>query len=265
MLTPLERTQLAFVRKSFEPGALATSIRWCQRTLGSRWVTFVLNNLFQSHHEERLPDLSTGQSVIMVANHRSFFDLYAIVADLVSKGLSQRIVFPVRSNFFYDNPLGLLVNGSMSFFAMYPPVFREAKKAPLNMLSLDELAWLLRQGGHFVGFHPEGTRNTGDPYTLLPARTGIGRLVHKARVTVIPVFINGLEVNDMWTQIRGNFTKKGEPVHAVFGHPIDFGGLLDEPANQTTFKRIANKTRDALVALAEEERVIRFGHNGSRG
>lgn len=265
MLSPLERAQLAFVRKSFEPGALANSIRWCQRTLGSRWVTFVLNNLFQSHHEERLPDLSNGQSVIMVANHRSFFDLYAIVADLVSKGLNQRIVFPVRSNFFYDNPLGLLVNGSMSFFAMYPPVFRETKKAQLNMLSLDELAWLLRQGGHFVGFHPEGTRNTGDPYTLLPARTGIGRLVHKARVTVVPVFINGLEPNDMWTQIRGNFTKKGEPVHAVFGHPIDFNGLLDEPANQATFKRIANKTRDALVTLAEEERQIRFGRNGSRG
>jgi 1-acyl-sn-glycerol-3-phosphate acyltransferase len=258
LLTPLERAQLAFVRRSFQPGAFASSVRWCQRTLGSRWLRFVLGNLFQTHHRERLPDFSTGESYIMVCNHRSFFDLYAVVSDLVHTGLRQRIVFPVRSNFFYDNPLGLLVNGSMSFFAMYPPVFREAKKAQLNMLTLDELAWLLRQGGHFVGFHPEGTRNMGDPYTLLPARTGIGRLVHKARVKVVPVFINGLDPSDMWGQIRGNFSKTGAPIHTVFGHPIDFEGLLDEPASQSTFKKIANKTRDAIVELAEEERRIRF-------
>jgi 1-acyl-sn-glycerol-3-phosphate acyltransferase len=172
--------------------------------------------------------------------------------------MRQRIVFPVRSTFFYDNPLGAFVNGSMSFFAMYPPVFRDAKKAQLNMLTLDELAWLLRQGGYFVGFHPEGTRNMGDPYSLLPARTGIGRLVHKSRARVIPVFINGLNSTDMWAQIRGNFDGSGTPVHTVFGSPIDFGSLLDEPANQTTFKRIANKTREAIMGLAHEERQIRF-------
>lgn len=262
-MTPIERAQLAFVRRSFEPGAFASSVRWCQRNLGSRWLRFVLGNLFQTHHRERLPDFGAGESYILVCNHRSFFDLYAVVSDLVHQGLKQRIVFPVRSNFFYDNPLGLLVNGTMSFFAMYPPVFREPKKAQLNMLTLDELAWLLRQGGHFVGFHPEGTRNMGDPYTLLPARTGIGRLVHKARVKVIPVFINGLDPSDMWGQIRSNFTKSGTPIHTVFGNAIDFNGLLDEPATQSTFKKIANKTRDAIAQLAEEERQIRFGASHS--
>lgn len=250
--------QLAIVRKSFEPGPVATAVKWCQRNLGATWLRFVLSNLYESHHKERLPDFSTGESFIIVANHRSFFDLYAVISDLVKGGLSQRIAFPVRSNFFYDHPLGLLVNGSMSFLAMYPPVFRDAKKAPLNVLTLDELAWLLRQGGHMVGFHPEGTRNMGDPYALLPARTGIGRLVHKARVKVVPVFINGLIPSDPMAQIKGNFDGTGTKVHAVFGAPIDFGNLLDDPANQATFKRIANKTRDALVALAEEERQIRI-------
>lgn len=259
LLTPLERLQLGLVRKSFEPGPFATSLKWCQRHLGSRWVHFVLSNLHTLHGVERLPDLATGQSLILVANHRSFFDLYAIVSELVRRGMRQRIAFPVRSNFFYDHPLGSLVNGSMSFFAMYPPVFRDAKKAQLNMLTLDELAWLLRQGGQLVGFHPEGTRNMGDPYTLLPARTGIGRLVHKARVTVVPVFINGLNPTDIWAQVRSNFDRTGTPVHTVFGAPIDFGSLLDEPASQSTFKRIANKTRDALVELSREEHRIRFG------
>lgn len=251
--------QLALVRKSFQPGAVANAIKWCQRNLGARWVNFALGNLHEVHHVERLPDLSTGESFILVANHRSFFDLFAVVGQLMRLGLQQRIVFPVRSNFFYDNPLGALINGTTSFFAMYPPVFRDSKKAQLNMLTLDELAWLLRQGGHFVGFHPEGTRNQGDPYTLLPARTGIGRLVHKSRVQVIPVFINGLNSADALAQVRGNFSGKGEKVHTVFGAPIDFGGLLDDAPNQTTFKRIANKTREAIVGLSREEHVIRYG------
>lgn len=257
VLSPLEQFQLAFVRKSFDPGPFANGVCWLQRNVGSRWIRLVISNLYHAHHEERLPDFSNGESYIMVANHRSFFDLYTIFAHLVAKGLKQRIVFPVRSTFFYDNPLGLFVNGSMSFFAMYPPVFRDGKKASLNTMTLDELSWLLQQGGHFVGFHPEGTRNMGDPYTLLPARTGIGRLVHQAKVRVIPAFVNGLNPNSFVGQIRGNFDGKGDPIHAVFGKPIDFGTLLDEPASQSVFKRIANKTRHALMELGAEERDIR--------
>lgn len=257
VLSRLEQFQLAFVRKSFDPGVFADSICWLQRTVGSRWIRLVISNLYHAHHEERLPDFSKGDSYIMVANHRSFFDLYTIFAHLVANGLKQRIVFPVRSNFFYDNPLGLLVNGSMSFFAMYPPVFRDGKKAQLNALTLEELSWLLRQGGHIVGFHPEGTRNMGDPYTLLPARTGIGRLVHQARVKVIPAFVNGLNPTSALAQIRGNFDGKGEQIHAVFGEPVDFDSLLEEPGSQSVYKRIANKTRLALMNLGQEEREIR--------
>ncbi len=58
----------------------------------------------------------------MVSNHRSFFDLYVVSSVIVKRGLEQRLMFPVRSQFFYDSPLGLAVNGAMSFFAMYPPV-----------------------------------------------------------------------------------------------------------------------------------------------
>ena len=101
---------------------------------------------------------------------------------------------PVRSNFFYDTPAGFVVNGVMSFFAMYPPLFRDKRRTALNALGLDELAGLLRSGETLVGIHPEGRRNPGtDPYQLLPAKSGVGRLIHAARgVAVVPVFTNGL-------------------------------------------------------------------------
>src|SRR4029079_17428668 len=131
---------------------------------------------------ERLPRFDRDKSYLVVSNHRSFFDLYVVTGYLVNRDMPHRLVFPVRSQFFYDRPLGLFVNGVMSFFAMYPPVFRERSRAALNLASLDETVRLLRRGGTFVGLHPEGMRSKGgDPYALLPAQGGVGRIIQLSR------------------------------------------------------------------------------------
>ncbi len=206
---------------------------------------------------ERLPPWVATESLILVSNHRSFFDLYVTTAELVSRGLPQRILFPVRSTFFYDHPLGPLVNGAASFFAMYPPIFRDRKRAALNMASLDELAALLRRGGFFVGIHPEGMRKKDDdPYTLLAPQSGVGRVIHKARVPVLPVFVNGLG-NDFVAQIKAGFTGRGEPIHIVFGAPVPFGSLLDEPGGPRAYKKIAERCVEAIAALGQEEKALR--------
>jgi 1-acyl-sn-glycerol-3-phosphate acyltransferase len=211
------------------------------------------------HGLDRLPPWDPSKSVLCVCNHRTFFDLYVVTAELVARGLPYRILFPVRSTFFFDNPIGLLINGTMSFFAMYPPIFRDRKRAALNLASLDEMASLLRRGGIFLGIHPEGTRNKdGDPYELLPAQPGVGRLVRKAQVTVIPVFVNGL-CNDFVRQIAWGVRGDGDPIHVVFGAPIDFGSLTRAPDNPRTYRQIAELCREAIGSLAREERSLRSG------
>jgi 1-acyl-sn-glycerol-3-phosphate acyltransferase len=252
-----ERLIIAFVRGTFRKGLVDSTIRWLQHGVGSSWIHHCTKHLRHMHGIERLPVLEQRQSYILVANHRSFFDLYVIFGDLVRRGLNHRIVFPVRSNFFYDNPIGLLVNGVMSFFAMYPPLFRERKKLILNPTSLDELSWLLQRGGMFCGIHPEGTRKKDDdPYTFLPAQRGVGRIIQGARVPVIPVFINGL-VNDLPRQIESNFDGTGREIMVVFGKPIDFGDLLDQPRTARTEQRIADRTLEAIGELGREEKRIR--------
>ena len=146
-LSRLERAQIRFVRASLRPGVLDATVRVLQRTLGQWWIRAATAKLRHVHGLERLPAWDRKGSIILVANHRSFFDLYVAAAELVARGLPQRILFPVRSAFFYDHPLGPVVNGAMSFFAMYPPIFRERKRAALNLASLDEVAALLRRGG----------------------------------------------------------------------------------------------------------------------
>jgi 1-acyl-sn-glycerol-3-phosphate acyltransferase len=256
-LSRIEKLQIAFIRKSFEPGRLDQSLRWGQRYVGSTWIHYFTRHLRHVHGVERLPELSSDRSFILVSNHRSFFDLYVVTAELVRRGLPHRILFPVRANFFYDTPLGFFVNGVMSFFAMYPPIFRDRAKLALNVDSIGELVWMLRRGGSFAGMHPEGARNlSDDPYTFLPAQAGIGRVIHEARVTVLPVFINGL-INRLGRQVASNFDGTGTPIVVVFGPPVDFGNLIEERSSPRVHRAIAERTIEAIADLGREERAIR--------
>ena len=194
-----------------------------------------------------------------MCNHRSFFDLYVVTMLLVRHGMPHRMLFPVRSNFWYEGGLGFALNGAMSFFAMYPPIFRDRTRAPLNRAGIEEVAWFARRGGAFIGMHPEGTRNkNGDPYSFLPAHSGVGRIIRHADVEVIPVFVNGL-VNDFFEQIASNATRSGIPIVVVFGKPVDFGALLEEEPSPSLYKRIATRSLDVIRELSNEEREIRAG------
>jgi 1-acyl-sn-glycerol-3-phosphate acyltransferase len=253
------KAHMRLVRQSLEPGPFDTAMRFCQRTVGARWINAATTNLRHFHGTDRLPALDPAKSYVCVSNHRSFFDMYVITAHLVAKGMPHRLLFPVRANFFYDNPLGIVVNGAMSFFAMYPPVFRDRAHAAHNLASVDEVTRLLVRGGAFVGLHPEGTRNKGDdPYTFLPAQSGVGRIIHQSKVDVIPVFVNGL-TNSIAEQIRGNVTRKGEPVIAVFGRPIDFGALLAAAPSPRVYKQISERCLEVVSELGREEKGIRAG------
>jgi 1-acyl-sn-glycerol-3-phosphate acyltransferase len=250
----LERTLIRFVRWTFEPGLTDRVIRFLQHHVGSSWIHHCTKHLRHVFGSERLPELDRRQSFILVSNHRSFFDLYVVFGELVRRGLPHRIIFPVRANFFYTSPVGLFVNGVMSFFAMYPPIFRERKQLALNPESLDELAYLLRRGGTFAGLHPEGTRKKDDdPYTFLPAQRGVGRVIYEARVPVIPVFIHGL-INHLPRQIWSNFDGSGRQVILVFGAPIDFSDLYAQPGTPKVHQAMADRTLEVIGKLGEEER-----------
>jgi 1-acyl-sn-glycerol-3-phosphate acyltransferase len=256
-LTDLEKKQIAFVRNTFRPGAVDRAVRVAQRYVGANWIEACIKNLRHVRGLERMPTFDASKSYICVANHRSFFDLYVVTAYLVKRGMPHRLLFPVRSKFFYDQRLGLAVNGLMSFFAMYPPIFRDRQRAALNLASLDEVVRLSKQGGSFVGLHPEGQRNTSDdPYTLLPAQSGVGRIIQASRATVIPVFVNGLG-NDIVRQVAGNFTGAGGKVTVVFGEPVDFGDLLDQAPSPRLHKRISEHALGVIRRLGDEERAFR--------
>lgn len=255
-LSSTERFTVRWVKASHERAWADRLLRSCQRYLGASWIHFGTRHLLRVHGAERLPPPAQTSGVIWASNHRSFFDMYVANAWLFRHGYHQRVLYPVRANFFYDRLSGWAVNGVMSFWSMYPPIFRDRKRASLNHTAFSELARAVRSG-RSVGIHPEGTRNkSDDPYTFLPAQSGVGRLIHLAQAPVVPFFINGLG-NDLLAQLEGNFRKNGPPIILVFGEPVQFGELLAQPGSGKVYRAIADKLMERIGELGEEEKRLR--------
>ena len=200
--------------------------------------------------------------VMLVSNHRSFFDQYAMLLACYMGPVpwAKRLYFPVRSNFFYDQPLGIAVNAAIAGGAMYPPIYRQSERRVLNEEALDRMVEIVRQPGNVLGMHPEGTRGKGpDPYQFLPAQPGVGKLALVAKPHVIPAFILGLG-NNLLEDIRLNFTKHARraPEHVErFGPPIDYSDLCVEKPRPTLYKKCADRFMLEIGKLATREQALR--------
>lgn len=222
VLTPFERAALRLARAMHqEPWA-----SWCvagQRQLGARWITALAGPLLDIHGLEQVAATSRERPLVLAANHRSFFDLYLVMAVLYRRLPGWRSTcFPVRGRYFYQRPGGVLLNLLIANWAMYPPLFRTPGKRRFDQWALGELAAICRDGqGRLIGYHPEGTRNQDlDPYTFLPPQPGIGRLMLEASPPVLPVFIGGLPngVGEILRRRRHG----GEPIRLWFGPPVGY-------------------------------------------
>jgi 1-acyl-sn-glycerol-3-phosphate acyltransferase len=227
------------------------------RNVSANWMTIGSRNMMHPVGLERLRGLRYTDGILLVSNHRSFFDLYMLSVLLHRHTeLRQPVLCPVRADFFYRRPLGVAVNLIVGGGRMFPPFFREREKSDFNKWALDHVAAELRRGTTLVGFHPEGRRNKGDdPYTPLPAQPGVGRLVMESWPIIVPAFINGL-TNDFLGDIRGNFDGSRKVV-AVFGEPIDTTPYKALGNRVTSHKRIADDLLKKIYALSDEEREVR--------
>jgi 1-acyl-sn-glycerol-3-phosphate acyltransferase len=232
------------------------------RHVSMRWVRFILERRMLVEGLAELRDLEPERGVLLVSNHRSFFDQYAALMAVMTYGArwGHSLNFPVRSEFFYDNSTGLFLNYFVAGGAMYPPIYRDTKRQALNAQSLDCIIELLGTPGNLVGVHPEGTRGKGpDPYQLLPAQPGVGKMALLGRPTVIPLFINGLS-NDFVADVRANFNASGRrerTLIAVFGQPVDYADLLVEKPRTTLYKKAADRFMQKVAELGRRERVLR--------
>jgi 1-acyl-sn-glycerol-3-phosphate acyltransferase len=235
--------------------------RWSHfflRTAGAAWVRYCSRNLVRIVHPDVLETLAPARGVIVASNHRSYADMYLLASVLLPRcGWIERMYFPVRSEFIYDRIAGLAVNALVAGMAMYPPVYRQPSRRPMNRDSVSFLVDALRDAGTLVGMHPEGRRSkSADPYTLLPAQPGLGEIVHRAQPIVIPVFIAGVPA-DLGAALRANF-RRGQTSTSItitFGAPMAFDEFRDAPPGARTSLLIAEKIRSEITRLGALQRV----------
>ena len=261
VLSSFERLSFRLVRR-MNVGKWKQFWTWCQKTLGAGWIHLSTYNIMNVYGLENVEAASHDRPLLLVANHRSFFDMYTVSTVLFRKTKwRKQLFFPVRGRFFYQSPLGLFVNLVMGWWSMYPPFFATGdrpvpEKRTFDKYSFRVLTELARVGpGNVIGFHPEGTRNkSDDPYSFLPAQPGVGKLILAARPQVIPVFITGL-CNDLPRQIARNWNRE-DVIRIYFGEMLDLSPYLEKADRLRTHKEIADAVVAKIAELGEKDRVL---------
>jgi len=261
VLSPFERFAFRLVRR-MNQGRWKRFWTWCQRVFGAGWIHISTYNLMNVYGLEHIEDADRTKPILLVANHRSFFDMYTVSTALFrNTKWRKRLFFPVRGRFFYQSFAGLFVNLIMGWWSMYPPFFASGEnpipeKRAFDKYSMRLLAELCRNGaGNVIGFHPEGTRNkSADPYSYLPGQPGVGKLIKDASPQVIPVFIAGLG-NNLPKQVLGNWTG-GEHIRIHFGPQLDLGEQLAKPDRIRTYKEIGDFVMSKIAELGEQDRKL---------
>jgi len=260
VLTAIERFNYRigdlFSRRLAWVGRLVT------RGFGRWFVWMFCCRRFVVTGQEHLDRLEHSDRLLVIANHRSFFDFYVVLCLLWLRSRAPlRIVMPVRSTFFYDTLLGPLLNLLMSGYSMFPPILRDRQRgAVFNRFSQDRIVEELDRPGTVMGMHPEGRRNKGaDPYTFLPPRPGTGRLLRKALpgVVVLPVFVTGITNSAPRELFRNWFAARRWPIDLVFGAPIDLSDLCALPDGHEAHMRIVERCMESIAGLAERQRTLR--------
>jgi 1-acyl-sn-glycerol-3-phosphate acyltransferase len=255
VLAPFERFAVRLVSR-MNRGRWQRTWFWCQREIGARWIGLAIGPLLEVHGLEHVAATSRERPLLLVSNHRSFFDLYVVMSTLFRRLPGWRaICFPVRGRYFYQTMGGLCLNALAAWWSMYPPFFHKPGRRRFDQWALAQLIDLCHEGpGRLIGFHPEGTRNKGpDPYALLHPQPGVGRLIHEARPQVIPVFVMGLGNN--LPAIVARRWRGGERVRLWFGPAIEYDAFLDLPPAAATYQRIAEHVMARIAELGELDRT----------
>jgi 1-acyl-sn-glycerol-3-phosphate acyltransferase len=164
---------------------------------------------------------------ILVSNHTSYFDPI-----LLGTALCRSLNYMARENLFKKQCFGWIMRGVHAF-----PVRRHGGDLGAIKKSLE----LLAEGKGLVIF-PEGTRAKDD--NLKEAKPGVGFIVSKANVPVIPAYVGG----SFKAMPRGINTLRRHPVAVYFGEPVFFDQSYCGRKDKESYQKISD---EIMVRIAD--------------
>lgn len=179
-------------------------------------------------HREYVPEAGAA---LIVANHTSHLD-----PPLVA-GVFRRPIHAMARKSLFKGFLGWLLPRINVF-----PV--DQGKGDLG--SLKHMLTLLKDGQRVLMF-PEGTR--AHDGRLQPATAGIGFILSKAQVPVVPLRIFG--AYEAWP--RSSKRPRGGRITIVAGPPVDFSGIPADLPTRERHQACADKVMEAIAAIRLED------------
>lgn len=262
-LSPRSR-QLVRLSAAMQSGRAARWWHRWRRAFGARAVLRLLGDPPDVRGWQYVEAADRSRPLLLLANHRSYVDFFVVAAIMLRRAdWIHGLNFPVRGAYCYEGWPGAMLNAFGAGFAAFPPFFRRSETSAADTWALDTLiSWCAEGGGNVIGFHPEGTRHqTDDPWDLLPAQPGVGRLLLESQAQALPVFIAGLE--NSWKAQQAS-RARGVPVRVRFGAPIELAPFADAPRRLRTYVTVGAAVMTRIRELAEADRAM-FGPAASRG
>jgi 1-acyl-sn-glycerol-3-phosphate acyltransferase len=137
--------------------------------------------------------------VLLVSNHQSFLDPI-----ILSSGLDRTLSYLAKAELFHNRFFGWLI-GSLNAF----PVEQGAGDVGAVREAIARL-----QEGHLLNVYPEGARS--DDGEIQPMEKGVGLVIRRAKVPVVPVAITGSF--EAWPKTKKY--PRSHPIRIVVGPPM---------------------------------------------
>lgn len=173
---------------------------------------------------------------IFVSNHASYFDPI-----LLGTSIHRSLYYMARENLFAKGLSDWIMKSVHAF-----PV----KRGTGDLGALRQALAILDEGKPLVMF-PEGTRATDKK--LRPAKPGVGFIVAKAGVPVIPAYIDG----SLEALPRSLKTLRCRPVSVYIGEPIVFNDAM-KCKNKEAYRLMSDEIM-RKIALLRDEHVGKTG------
>ncbi len=174
---------------------------------------------------------------VIASNHASFLD-----PPLVGCQVPRQMCFFARKSLWKGGLASWWLDGVGTI-----PVDREGGG---DVSSIKRVLRALGDGRVLIMF-PEGTRSMGDSF--LPAKPGVGMILCRTRVPVVPARIFGSHL----ALGRGGPLHLGQPVSIVFGKPMTVDTYDPGPsAGSERYQRASERIMEAVAGLHEPSPAV---------
>ena len=178
--------------------------------------------------------------LFLASNHTSVMDVIIIPYLGLGRFSWRRFRNPAKEELFKNPIFSLIIRSTGAF-----PVKRRSRDVS-GMKKIIDIA-----KNDVIVIFPEGTRNKGNE--LLPGSPGVGRLIHEAKVPVVPTYI--INARHAWHKgkLLPNFFQK---MYVVFGKPLELDSYFQQEGSKAIYREIVKNLMEEIAKLKEEHKEL---------